>query len=189
MQNSKGWAIRYKLILYSNLLLGAESSKEGCIGVWILGAPEGSSWPAGARVHVAARLGPPRCCVPALSCCTTTQTGQHRWLPVRSFWSQYCSHAHRLLQLSQNFFFFFFLNGLIIWACVDSSNMIFALFTYLQISHGFACSFRTRILSLFYTFLIIHNEKVRYLIKQNQEYQFKTSKCLSTNCKIKPNSQ
>lgn len=106
MLNSKGWAICFKFILYPNLLLGAESSKEGCIGVWILGAPEGSSWPAGAWVHVAAGLGPPRCCVPALSCCTTAQTGQHRWLPVCSFWSQYCSHAHRLLQLSQNSFFF-----------------------------------------------------------------------------------
>lgn len=105
MLNSKGCAIYFNLILYSNLLLGAESSKEGCIGLWILGAPEGSSWPAGARVHVAAGLGPPWCCVPALSCCTTTQTGQHRWLPVCSFWSQYCSHAHRLLQLSQNTFF------------------------------------------------------------------------------------
>lgn len=147
MLNSKGWAICFKFILYSNLLLGAESSKEGCIGVWILGAPEGGSWPAGAWVHLAAGLGPPRCCVPALSCCTTAQTGQHWWLPVCSFWSQYCSHAHRLLQLSQNSFFFF--NGLFIWACVDSLNMISALFTYLQISHRFAWWFRTRILSLF----------------------------------------
>lgn len=82
---------------FFKLLLGAESSKESCIGVWILGAPEGSSRPVGAWVHPAARLGPPRCCLPALSCCTTTQTGQHWWLPVRSLWSQHRSHAHWLL--------------------------------------------------------------------------------------------
>lgn len=153
MLNSKGWAICFKYILYSNRLLGAKSSKEGCIGVWILGAPEGSSWPAGAWVHVAAGLGPPRCCVPALSCCTTTQTGQHRWLPVCSFWSQYCSHAHRLLQLSQNAFFFCLMDCLFepVW-----THWIWGLhFTYLKISLRFACWFRTR--SFFFLFFFTHS--------------------------------
>lgn len=156
MLNSKGWAICFKLVLHSYLLLGAESSKEGCIGLWLLGAPEGGSWPAGAWVHVAAGLGPPRCCVPALSCCTTTQTGQHWWLPVCSFWSQHCSHAHWLLQLSQNFFFFLQKWTKLISAFVDSSDTSAALFTYLKISPRFAWWFRTRILSLFFLLHVLN---------------------------------
>lgn len=91
------WLGCFKLILHFKMLLGAEPSEESCIGVWILGTPEGGSWPAGPRVHPPARLGPPRRCLPALSCCTTTQTGQHWWFPVRSLWSQHRSDAHRLL--------------------------------------------------------------------------------------------
>lgn len=43
MLKSKGWAICFKLIFFLKLLLGAESPKEGCVGIWILGALEGSS--------------------------------------------------------------------------------------------------------------------------------------------------
>lgn len=89
-----------ELTVFSLNLSGAEPSQEGRPGFRFLGAPEGSGRPAGARVHPAAGLGPSRCCLPALPCRTTAQTGQHWRLPVCGFWLQHRPHAHWLLQLS-----------------------------------------------------------------------------------------
>lgn len=102
-EDKKSWlhmpGFKWSTVLCLNVT-GAEPPAKGCLGLWFLGAAEGSSWAVGERVHPAPRLSPPRCCLPAIPRCPAAQTGQHRWLPVCCFWPQHCPHAHRLLQLS-----------------------------------------------------------------------------------------